>query len=87
MTQAGLAATPSPEAEPPIEMLEFLGTWQTPDGKDINPFELDDATDLPSADLRPQISPADSSRKETLQNSTGRKSSRQQDRLPEAPKR
>ena len=45
------AAPRSQETDPPLDMLEFLGSWQTRDGQHVNPFELDDeAGGLPASE-------------------------------------
>lgn len=87
MTQVALAAGPPSTPQPSIDMLEFLGAWQTPNGKEVNPFELDDADDLLSVDLRPRKPSTDSSKKELSQDGKERKPSTRRDRLPEEPTR
>lgn len=37
-----VAAAAPPDTDPPLDMLEFLGTWQTPDGKAMSPFDLEE---------------------------------------------
>jgi hypothetical protein len=39
------AGSPPSDADPPLDFLEFLGTWETTDGREINPFDLDDDLD------------------------------------------
>ncbi len=38
--QTAQAAPPNAENEPELEMLEFLGAWETSEGKWVSPFEL-----------------------------------------------
>ena len=33
---------PPPSVEPPPELLEFLGSWETADGKLVDPLKLDE---------------------------------------------
>lgn len=56
---AGAAATAhDQDAEP--ELLEFLGIWQTPVGRLINPFDLlDDLDDSPPSTLNQIPAPPD----------------------------
>ena len=42
MSQGLAAAEPVVVAPPPPELLEFLGSWETDDGRWLDPFELDD---------------------------------------------
>lgn len=85
-----LIANPPLETEPPLDMLEFLGTWQALDGHDVNPFELNDTEYVPPGDFHPRKPSADSRQKTMSQNKTGSKPSQPsqpQDRLPEGPNR
>jgi hypothetical protein len=42
-----LAFAPAVAAEEPdLEMLEYLGSWQTEDGSSVDPFQLDDVKEL-----------------------------------------
>ncbi len=61
MLYALLTATPSaadsapPEPAPPMEMLEFLGNWETVKGESVDPAQFADATamtDKPSEDSK-----------------------------------
>lgn len=83
MAQVTSAANRPLRGEPPLDMLEFLGTWPTVDSADLDPFELNDTDGMPFADFRPQKEPADSGKEATSQDRTGRKPSPRQDRLPE----
>lgn len=50
---AGAAAPPDPA--PPMEMLEFLGNWQTTKGESVDPAQFADTasvTDKPSEDSK-----------------------------------
>ncbi len=61
MLYALLAAAPSmadsapPDPAPPVEMLEFLGKWETAKGESVDPAQFADAateTDKPSEDKK-----------------------------------
>jgi len=45
LTEAAVAAPRSSDTDPPLDMLEFLGTWQTRDGRAISPFDLEEESD------------------------------------------
>ncbi len=38
--QAAESAPPNAELEPELEMLEFVGAWETSEGQWVSPFEL-----------------------------------------------
>lgn len=48
MADMAEAASTAHDHDPTPELLEFLGTWQTPDGTVISPFDLEDDVDDPS---------------------------------------
>lgn len=79
MAQAGWAGPVPSEPDPPSELLDFLGTWQTSDGKDIDPFDLADGTDSSSSYKKPQQSPGDSGSKELPKKRAGHRSPPQKD--------
>jgi len=84
MTQAVWAGSLPSESEPPLDILEFLGTWQTPDGKAISPFDLDDGADSSSfIDSKPHPSQAGSNSTEAPKDRTGRTPPRRKDLPPE----
>ncbi|MDO9319915.1 MAG: hypothetical protein Q7V56_17205 [Gammaproteobacteria bacterium] len=49
------------EAPPPLELLEFLGQWETDDGEWIDPQELEDPAlvNLLEAALAPETAPVE----------------------------
>ena len=74
------AAPRSQEAEPPLDMLEFLGSWQTRDGQPVNPFELDDEGVPTSEQERTRSQPGDQFQQgESRQEPTERMRSRPRD--------
>ena len=51
----GSAAAAAPDPAPPMEMLEFLGNWETTKGESVDPTQFADAaalTDKPSEDSK-----------------------------------
>lgn len=72
MTQPAWAAPVPSESDPPLEMLEFLGTWQMSDDKDIDPFDIDDGGDTTSSHDKSQRSSDNPESKEPPQHRFGR---------------
>jgi hypothetical protein len=87
MTQALWAGSPPSESEPPLDMLEFLGTWQTLDGKAIDPFDLDDGADSSSTNFKSQPSQAGSSSTQTPPDRAGHTPAPRKDLPSERPNR
>lgn len=74
-----LAQAASREAEPPpnTELLEFLGSWETEDGRAVDPFEMEDMSQFePDSRTKEPAEgdmPGDARRERREQPATGRK--------------
>ena len=72
ITQVVTASPRDAEPSPDMEFLEFLGSWQTHDGKWIDPLHVED---IPPAELDSQPTPRSETGKKTTGQHRERRSS------------
>lgn len=80
IAQVVTASPRDAEPAPDMEFLEFLGSWQTHDGKWVDPLHVEDD---PAVELDPQATPrSESGKKTTDQHRERRPSEPGQETLP-----
>ena len=72
IAQVVTASPRDPEPSPDMEFLEFLGSWQTHDGKWVDPLHVED---IPPAELDSQPTPRSETGKKATSQGRDRQSS------------